>query len=391
MERTSEAPVPTSSAGWGTPPWRVDAVPRPPAFPATLDAVVVGGGFTGLSAAYHLARAGAAVAVLEARRIGDGASGRTGGIVLEGTAAGPLEAVDRCVSGLAALVEREAIDCALRLDGCFEIAHGPRAARRVLGWRDRGAELDVVDDVEGGTVDPGALVSGLAAAAIRAGATLYERTPVTRLSVDPRPAIVLADGRVIRSARVVVALNAYAPTLPSVAGDTTGDADLPSSFTPALTYAICTEPVADGILAEIGLAAHRPFYTVDQPYLWGRTLADRRLVFGAGLGFDAARDVTRITLEQRDPAAALARLESRVRRLHPRLADVRIAARWGGPIAFVASRTPVLSRHPRSRDVIVAGGYAGHGVALGVRVGELAATALHRDAELPSWGAIAAR
>src|SRR5262249_25874075 len=73
---------------WGRPPWRVDAVPPAMPLPARCDVAVVGGGFTGLSAAYHLARRGARVVLLEASTVGAGASGRTGGIVLEGTAAG---------------------------------------------------------------------------------------------------------------------------------------------------------------------------------------------------------------------------------------------------------------------------------------------------------------
>src|SRR5262245_66074493 len=105
---------PTAERG-GRPPWRVEAAPPPAPLPSRCDIAVVGGGFTGLSAAYHLARRGARVALLEAATVGAGASGRTGGIVLEGTAAGTLERVEHCLDALAALVEDAGIDCDLHL------------------------------------------------------------------------------------------------------------------------------------------------------------------------------------------------------------------------------------------------------------------------------------
>ena len=73
---------------------------------------------------------------------------------------------------------------------------------------------------------------------------------------------------------------------------------------------------------------------------------------------------------------------------HPALADVEITHRWGGPIAFPASRTPVLGRLPDAANVIVSGGCAGHGIALGVRAGQLVADAIVDGTPLPSWGAL---
>ena len=135
---------------WGTPPWRVDVDIAPSAPPARCDVAVVGGGFTGLSAAYHLARRGVRVALLEASRLGSGASGRTGGIVLEGTAIGPLGRVENCLDALAAVVARERIACELRLSGCWELMHRRESDSRGRLWRDGDEWLYVSDTVPGG-------------------------------------------------------------------------------------------------------------------------------------------------------------------------------------------------------------------------------------------------
>jgi glycine/D-amino acid oxidase-like deaminating enzyme len=124
---------------WGETPWlRAEGLPRGNNT-APCDIAIVGGGLTGASTAYHLAKRGIRSTIFEAARIGDGASGRTGGIVLEGTAAGVLEEVDSCVAELEALVGEERIDCDLSLPGCWEIEHRASANDRMLErWRPAG-------------------------------------------------------------------------------------------------------------------------------------------------------------------------------------------------------------------------------------------------------------
>src|SRR5215470_11656059 len=117
MPHTAEHAYPDHPA-WGETPWEIAvALPFVP-LPRRCDAVVVGAGFAGLSVAYHLARRGARVTVLEASTVGAGASGRTGGLVLEGTAAGPLEQVEHCLDAISAVVQEAGIDCDLTLPGC---------------------------------------------------------------------------------------------------------------------------------------------------------------------------------------------------------------------------------------------------------------------------------
>jgi gamma-glutamylputrescine oxidase len=362
---------------WGEPPWRVDAAPATAPPPATCDVAVVGGGFTGLSAAWHLARRGVRVALLEATRIGAGASGRTGGIVLEGTAVGPLDGVEHCLEALAGVVAEAAIDCRLRLPGCRELEHRPQPTGPPPCWRDGDAWLCVAGAVPGGTIDPGALVGGLARAAVAAGASLHECAAVCALD-HGHPVRLRTTAGTVAADHVVVALNAWTTTL----------LDLPIRLDTALTLAVCTEPLPPDAIAALGLADAIPFYTVDLPYLWGRTLHDGRLVLGAGLVGGADGGVSRIALHDTEAAAALGRLTSRLPRFHPALAGVAVTHRWGGPIAFPEDRTPLLGRLPDAPRVIVSGGCAGHGIALGVRAGRLVADAIIDGAPLPSWGAL---
>jgi glycine/D-amino acid oxidase-like deaminating enzyme len=192
------------------------------------------------------------------------------------------------------------------------------------------------------------------------------------------PSIVRIGKRVLLADHVVLALNAYTPGVLGAAHD----------VTPVLTLALATEPLDDATLAAIGLRVRRPFYTQDLPYLWGRAHDDGRMIFGAGLAFAAEGGLGTIGVRAGDAAAALADLEARVRGLHPALAGVGVSARWGGPIAFRRSRAPLLARHPDAPGVIVTGAYAGHGVALSVRIGELVAAAIADGAPLPAWGAL---
>jgi glycine/D-amino acid oxidase-like deaminating enzyme len=138
----------------------------------------------------------------------------------------------------------------------------------------------------------------------------------------------------------------------------------------------------------MGLADRTPFYTADLPYLWGRVVADGRLVFGAGLVHPADGDVRTVRFAEPAVREALRRLESRVRGLHPTLARIAIADRWGGPIAFRRGAVPIVSRLPDAPRVVVCTAYAGHGFALGVRIGQLVGDAIVDGEDLPAWGAM---
>ncbi len=365
------------SRRWGPVPWgRLPFAPSTGPLPRNPEVAIIGGGLTGVSAAYNLARRGLEVVLLEADSIGSGASGRTGGLALEGLTHGPREGASDCLAGLAKLVDELGIDCGLALPGCWEIEHRVRNGAESLPWTDGGATIGIRRIVPGGVVEPYKLVTGIARAAIAAGAKIYEHHQAERL--DPASNNIQVKLEEIIPRAVIVALNAWTPRLiPQI-----------RNVQAALTYACVTDPLNEETLKAIGLAERIPFYTVDTPYLWGRVCDDRSVVFGAGLTPGDAPGLETIAMTDHEPSAILDRLVGRVHRLHPLLADVAIRARWAGPVAFRDGAIPILTRHPSNENLLIAGAYAGHGVAFSVHAGRLMADAIVDGTALPEWGGI---
>jgi glycine/D-amino acid oxidase-like deaminating enzyme len=337
--------------------------------------------------------------VLESASLGDGASGRTGGMALAETAAGNLPGLGNVLAGYKKILRMLRIDSRLLLPGVWELSRSaPAKKHSPISWSDSG-ELKVVRRVPGGTVDPGKVVAGLARAAENAGAQIVEHAEVRKLDFsNPMRLHVRFRSRgrlhrkVIRAKQVLLATNAFSLELPG----------LRAAAEPKLTFALATAPLSAAQLEALGLSSRRPFYTVDLPYLWGCLLESNAAIFGAGLvppyvgtpsrfPFDArsiknrARNLRRYDVREGQSAARLRWLENRVRHLHPALASVRIAHRWGGPILFTEKMLPIFRRHPRSKHVMILAGYNGHGVALSVYLGKWSAEALLARRSLPRW------
>ncbi len=369
----------SSGCRWGEPPWRVDFRPERRAPPAEMDVAVVGTGFTGLAAAAWLKRLAPekSVVLLERHEVGSGASGRTGGVALAETAAGGLPGLGDVLAGFAAILRALEVDADLELPGAWEIGRCGGRKDLPIAWEDSGA-LRVVKEVEGGTVDPGKLVSGLARSAKHLGAILCESAPVQEVRFSKEVLLEFPQGS-SRARQVLFATNAFSLELSGLA----------RFAVPMFTLAVATEPLGEGRLREIGLAARKPFYTVDLPYLWGRVMADGGVVFGGGLAYpETWRELDGIDVTTGQAAEAIVSLERRVRGLHPALASVKFTHRWGGPILFGPEWRPVFSRHPLSPNALVLGAYSGHGVALSVYLGCWAAEVLLGRREPPSWGVL---
>jgi glycine/D-amino acid oxidase-like deaminating enzyme len=385
---------------WGAPPWTVDFRPTRRSLPDHVDFAIVGGGFTGLSAAAWFCRfaPGRSVLVLESASLGDGASGRTGGMALADSAAGKLPGLGDVLAGYKKILRAFRVDSRLTLPGVWELGRSVTAKHSPIFWSDSG-ELKAVRLVPGGTVDPGKVLAGLARAAENAGAQIVEHAEVRAMDFsNPLRLRVRRNlrgriyGKEIRAEQVLLATNAYSLKL----------SGLGAAAEPKLTFALATAPLSAAQLKAIGLSSRRPFYTVDFPYLWGRLLESNGVIFGSGLVpapigtplggpqdvrsiKEGAHDLRRYDVERGEAARRLHWLETRVRHLHPALATVRITHRWGGPILFTEKMLPIFRRHPRSKQVVVLAGYNGHGVALSVYLGKWAAEALLARRPLPRW------
>jgi glycine/D-amino acid oxidase-like deaminating enzyme len=389
---------------WGSPPWKIAFIPKRHKLPAHVDFAVIGGGFTGLAAAawLRLLAPDKSVAVFESARIGAGASGRTGGMVLAETAAGNQPGLGDVLAGFRSILEKLKVRCDLNLGGAWEIARHTASGnvkhqQSPIAWNDSGT-LSVVNEVPGGTLDPGKLVSGLARAAQSHGAQIHENQRVQHInwSATPELHLMATHGaqREITAAKILFASNALSLSQSGLAG-----------MHPRLTLAILSRPVSEKVLAAIGLAPRKPFYTVDFPYLWGRVRHDRSIVWGAGLVQSPdADDLEKVDIAAEESAVAFDRLEQRVLHLHPALEKMKFPRRWGGPILFRDSWKPVFDWHPESvasaatqkgggsgevfSNAVVLGAYAGHGVALSSYLGTWAAEVLLGRRQLPKWSAL---
>ena len=374
---------------WGVPPWRIDFTPPKQPLPNAADFAVVGAGFTGLAAAawLRLLAPEKSVVVLDSGRIGNGASGRTGGIVLSETAAGDLSGLGDVLAGFKRILQRLRVDGELDLPGAWEIARSDQAEKSENGralrgassieWQDSGI-LRAISIVPGGTLDPGKQVSGLARAAVRLGAVVLENAEVQRIKWGDIREVQLARGS-LRAARILFATNALSADL----------AGLSSTIYPKLTLAARTAPLTEKQIEAIGLAERKPFYTVDFPYLWGRVCSDNSIIWGAGLvDPPESSGLERVDVASGQSVRMFDALEERIHGLHPVLAKATFTHRWGGPIAFRKNFQPIFTHHPKSRNAIALGVFAGHGVALSVYLGAWAAESLLGRRELPDWGRI---
>ena len=373
------------------------AVERRPALAGreTADVCIVGAGFTGISAALHLAERGYSVVVLEAARAGWGASGRNGGQVGSGMREsmsvlerdlGASHAADLwalCEEAKAIIAERIArhgIRCDWRpgnllastrerymgwIEGEAEFCHrrfgyrGYRMLSRAEMREEVASECYVGGrmDEGGGHLHPLRFVLGMAAAAEHAGVRIFEGSRVERIRWGS-PAQVSTAGGVVEADYVVLAGNAYLGRL---------ERRIESRIMPIVNHVLATEPLGEHrarSLVRSGACVHATRFVVD----YYRCTADHRLLFGGGETYsDRPLD---------DPKAFVRRYMLRV---FPQLADARIDYAWSGRLAITRSRLPHVGR--LAPNGFFAQGFSGHGVALTQITGKLIAEAVAGTAE----------
>jgi glycine/D-amino acid oxidase-like deaminating enzyme len=361
---------------WGNPPWSIDFRPAQTSIPAEADFAIVGGGFSGLSAAAWLRRFAPekTVVVFESASIGAGSSGHTGGMALSETASGDLPGLGDVLAGFSSILKELAVNCDLALPGVYEIGRSGGLPDSPISWSDSGP-VRAVKQVPGGTIDPGKMVSGLGRAAEKSGAQIFENVSVEEIEFAD-PVCLRFPGGQLRARHVLLATNGMSLEL----------SDLARRGQTKFTLAVATEPLDVVQLESLGLESERPFYTIDFPYLWGRTLRTGGVIFGGGLvHLKDWRELASQDARSGQAAELIARLESRVRALHPVLQNVRFTNRWGGPILIANEWRPVFAQHPRSPRTVVLGAFSGHGVAQSVYLGRWAAEVLCGRKSLPDW------
>lgn len=361
----------------------------------TADVCIVGGGFSGLNTAIELAERGRRVVLLEARRIGWGASGRNGGQLIRGVGHGverfkPVigeEGVRQLkLMGLEAVeivrqrVERHAIDCDLTWGYCdlatkpSELAGFAEDAEelRSLGYRH---ELQLVtaeqmrsvvgsDRYVGGLIDRGSghlhplnLALGEAAVAQALGVRLFEHTPALGIDHGGRVRVRTAQGSVTADT-LVLGCNAYVNDVPELSPHLAG------KVLPAGSYIIATEPLDEALAHELlpqNMAVCDQRVALD----YYRLSADRRLLFGGACHYSG-----------RDPSDIAAYMRPKMHRVFPQLANARIDFQWGGMIGIGANRLPQIGRSEKHPNVFHAQAYSGHGVNATHLAGKLLAEAI---------------
>lgn len=351
---------------------------------AKADLAIVGGGFTGLSAALHAAEAGADVALLEAETIGFGASGRNGGQVNPGLKAQEAELVGRFGENgrtlfrlgqeapdfLAELVARKCLDCSFERRGLIRLAHNDLALATVrAAAKDLKAagvaieELDASDverrvgtrryrggyrDPRGASVHPLDLARDLARAARGAGARLHDHSPALALARhEGRWRIETPSGAMIAD-RVLIATNAYTDALVPRLAET---------LLPVNSFQIATEPLPRGLAV---LPNRECVYDSRRLVLYFRVSPDNRLLLGGRASFSSSR-----TTSHR--VADYSVLEHVLSNIFPQAAGVPIAWRWTGLVGITIDSLPHYHVPGPGLHILV--GYNGRGVALSIRAG----------------------
>ena len=340
------------------------------------DVVVVGGGFTGVSAMLHLVERGYDVALVEANRVGWGASGRNGGQLIDGmveshriskrlgadAAKITYQMGIDCRQIVVDRIEKYAIDCDLKY-GYVELALRDADVDELKAWHAEKIETDYPHEVKfvgrdeiksivgsdsylaglvnmgNGHLHPLNLCTGEAAAAVELGAAIYEQSPVTKIHHGQSPRVETASGT-IHAKKVLLAGNAYlGGTEPKLSG----------KIISAGSYIMATEPLTPEFRQEL-LPQDMACIDTRSALDYFRLSTDGRMLWGGMCNYSG-----------RVPKSITAALRPSMLKIFPQLKDARIDYEWGGNIAISLNRIPQFGRIQGNTYYVQ--GYSGHGVA----------------------------
>ncbi|QUX98004.1 FAD-dependent oxidoreductase [Marinomonas sp. CT5] len=361
----------------------------------STDICIIGGGFTGTSAALHLAEAGYKVTLLEANHIGWGASGRNGGQICQGHNMGHADLVAKVgketadllwqtsvdsVEIVKDLIAQYQIDCDLT-SGVLHVASKSRHAddiKQAVEYKRQQLNYDKVDYLDanavaaklgtdryfggewykdGAHIHPLNFVLGLANAAESHGATLYEHSEVIEYTDGKEPEVITNKGRV-KCRYLLFACNGYLGNLNGPAA---------RKIMPINNFIIATEPLPDKVTELINperLAVADSKFVVN----YYRLSSDGRMLWGGGENYTPSF-----------PKDIAGFVKKHMLATYPELAQYHIDYAWGGTLAITLNRMPQITR--QQENIFVAQGYSGHGVALATYAGAIFAKAVQGSLE----------
>jgi glycine/D-amino acid oxidase-like deaminating enzyme len=367
------------------------------------DVVVIGAGFTGLSAALALGKRGASVTVVDAGRVGGGASGRNGGQVNTGVAQDfvalaaqlGIERASACYRAFAdavdtveRLIREEQIDCDYLATGKLKLASKPHHLAHLektadLIRRTVDTDIELIDgdrirsEVQsdsfhggllqrhGGQMHMGKFTVGLAGAAVRRGAKLYENAAVTSIVKDGGAHRVVTTRGEVRAKQVLIA------TGPSRHGPFGW---YRRRLAPVGSFIVVTEPLPPELLAKV-LPNRRAYTTTRLMHNYFRVTPDSRLLFGGRARFTAS--------ERPSDAKSGRILQQGLAAMFPMLSSARIDYCWGGLVDISADRLPHAGQHD---GIYFSMGYSGHGTQMSTHMGQVMADVLDGREDRNPWG-----
>ena len=361
-----------------------------------VDVAVIGAGYTGLSAAYHIRQAAPRkrVAVFEARGVGNGASGRNGGMLLPNVANEYLHlgsppdvhkrVYDLTVASMKSLI---ALTAASRIGGAVEAVgalqtfetqeeaeHGRAYTESVRGlgipvkYLDRGQTAKVIGtraytasvyEPNAGHVHPIKLVHVLKLAAEATGVMIYEDSPVLKVEEGPMHRLHMAGGQTVKARSLVLATNAFTSKL----------GYFRNAIAPVYNYVAATRPLSDGELASIGWRSRMPFNDSRTLVYYLGLTPDNRIHIGGGSAAYAWND----GVAGRPDPKAVDLLRNELARLYPALRGIEFEAAWNGMVDMTLDWAPLVGVTGKQQNVYYGLGYCGHGVNLTFLFGRIIA------------------